>query len=402
MKPIQKMPFVEFVIFTALMFATVAYSIDSMLPLLSDMGAELAPDAAHRAQFVITSFVFGLGLGTLMIGPISDALGRKSVILAGIAVYMVASIIAATSENMGVLLFARFLQGLGVAAPRVVTQAMVRDQYAGRLMARVMSFAMTLFVLVPAVAPLLGATLGHLFGWRAIFWSFLGFGSICGIWLWLRQPETLPRENRVSLEPGPVLRAFREVFRNRQVMAYLTALTFSFASVFVWLSSVAQIYDDVYDRLPEFPFWFALSALLSAPGSFINAQLVMRLGMRRLIVIALIGQCTVVATVLVGYALIGSLPFWLFFTFMFLHFFSIGLLFGNLNALALEPLGHIAGTASSVMGGISTMASAAIAAPIAALYNQTALPMTAGVGVCAFLAFSAMMVARRWDAPVNA
>jgi len=399
MKPIRKMPFAEFVVFTALMFATVAYSIDSMLPLIADMGAELSPGAAQRAQFVITSFVFGLGFGTLLIGPVSDALGRKPVILAGIIVYMLAATLAATSDSLSLLLVARFVQGLGVAAPRVVTQALVRDQYAGRLMARVMSFAMALFVLVPAIAPLMGATLGNLFSWRAIFWSFLVFGTICGAWLLFRQPETLPKENRVPLEPTPVIRAFREVFRHKQVMAYLAALTFSFASMFIWLSSIAQIFEDVYDRLPEFPLWFALSALLSAPGSLVNAQLVMRLGMRRLIFVALLGQGLMIGTVLVTLMTAGGLPFWLFFTFMFVHFFSVGLLFGNLNALALEPLGHIAGTASSVMGGVSTMASAAIAAPIAALYDQSVLPMAIGVGLCAVLSLVAMLVARRWDQP---
>jgi len=398
MKPIKQMPLFEFVAFMALMFATVAYSTDSMLPLIVQIGEDLAPQTPQSAQLVITSFVFGLGLGTLTMGPISDAIGRKPLILAGILLYMVAAILAATSDNMSVLLIARFIQGIGASAPRVVSQALVRDLYAGRHMARIMSFAMTIFVLVPAIAPLLGATLGDLFGWRSIFWSFLVFGTVSGSWLLFRQPETLPPESRRSLEPGPVFRAFREVFSHRQVMLYMIALTCSFATMFIWLSSIAQIFEDVYGRADEFPLWFALSALMSAPGSLVNAQLVLKLGMRRLIVVALIGKIMVVGSALTFYAVTGDLPFWAFFTFMFGHFFAVGLIFGNLNALALEPLGHIAGTASSVMGGVSTMVSAMIAAPLAALYNGTVLPLMLAVAACGVGALLAMTVARRWDA----
>lgn len=397
MTPAKNMGFVEFVAFTALMFASVAYAIDSMLPLIVAMGEDLSPDAVQRAQLVITTFVFGLGLGTLFIGPVSDALGRRRVIVAGIVVYMLAATLAALSTSMEMLLVARFLQGLGVAAPRVVTQALVRDQYAGRVMARLMSFAMTLFVLVPAIAPLMGATLGALFGWRAIFWSFLVFGTVSALWLLLRQPETLPPEKRVPLRAGPVIHAFAEVFSNKQVMAYLSALTFSFASMFVWLSTIAPIFADVYDRGASFPLWFALSALLSAPGSLVNAQLVMRLGMRRLIFSAILAQLSLIVTVAALFWGGAPVPFWLFFVFMVGHFFSVGLIFGNLNALALEPLGHVAGTASSVMGGVSTMVSAAIAAPIATLYNGTIAPLVAGVGLCALLALASMLVARHWD-----
>jgi len=397
MTPTRNMGFVEFVAFTALMFASVAYAIDSMLPLIIPMGEDLSPNSVQSAQLVITSFVFGLGLGTLGIGPVSDAFGRRPVIVAGIVVYMIAAALAALSTSMEMLLAARFLQGLGVAAPRVVTQALVRDQYAGRVMARLMSFSMTLFVLVPAIAPLMGATLGNLFGWRAIFWSFLVFGAVSGLWLWFRQPETLPPERRVPLQVKPVLRAFSEVFANKQVMAYLSALTFGFASMFVWLSTIAPIFDEVYGRADSFPLWFAVSALLSAPGSLVNAYLVMQLGMRRLIFIALVGQLCLIAAVGLLFLLGGHVPFWLFFVFMVSHFFTVGLIFGNLNALALEPLGHVAGTASSVMGGVSTMVSAAVAAPMTMLYDGTIAPLVAGVGFCAVASLVSMLVARRWD-----
>ena len=393
------MPFGEFIVMLALLFATVAFSIDAMLPLLGVMGAELSPPDPTRAQLVITVFVFGLGLGTFLAGPISDHLGRKPVILGGIALYMAAAVMAALSASLEMLLIARFLQGLGTAGPRVASQAMVRDLYAGRQMARVMSFAMTIFVLVPAVAPLLGAQIGGLFGWRAIFWSFLLFGLISGTWLLLRQPETLALEARRPLAPARLWAALLEIARNKRVMLYLVALSFCFAAMFVWLSSVALIFDQSFARADEFPLWFALVALLSAPASLLNARVVVRLGMRRLIVIALFGQIGVslCMLLLLQLPLSPSLAFAAFITFMTLHFFSIGLLFGNLNALALEPLGHIAGMAASVVGGVSTMAAAVIATPIAAAFDGTPRPLVLGALFCAAVALAAMAVARRWE-----
>ena len=205
MTPRRKpLPFPEFVALLALLMATVAYSVDAMLPLLRPIGEDLAPLAPEQAQLVITVFMVGLGLGTFTMGPISDAFGRKPVMLAGIVLYMVAAVVAALSQNLAVLLAARFVQGLGTSAPRTVSQAMVRDLYAGRQMARVVSFGMTVFTLFPAVAPFVGSLVGAAFGWRAIFVSFLVFGAVTLLWLGLRQPETLAPENRRPLAIGPL------------------------------------------------------------------------------------------------------------------------------------------------------------------------------------------------------
>lgn len=394
MTPPPRMRFGEFIALLAMLMATVAYSVDAMLPLLEAMGNALSPEMPQRAQFVITAFLVGLGLGTLVLGPVSDAYGRKPVILIGIGVYMISAVVAATAESMTALLVARFVQGLGTAAPRVVSQALVRDLYAGRMMARVVSFSMTVFALVPAVAPLIGAGLGDLFGWRAIFWSFLVFGLVSGGWLLLRQPETLPPARRAPLRPGQLWLALREVLGHRRVRLYLLAMTFVYATMFIWLAEVALVFNHSYDRAAEFPRWFALVALLSAPASLINARLVLRLGMRRLVTLALIGQIALAGGVL-AVLLLGTLPFWGFLGFMIAQFFSIGFLLGNLNALGLEPMGHVAGMASSVMGGVSTIASAALATPVLWLHDGTALPVAAAVLVCALVAMAAMLVARR-------
>lgn len=388
------MPFFEFVAMLALLFSTVAFSTDAMLPMMAGMGRELSAADPARIQLVITVFVAGLGLGTFIAGPMSDALGRKPMILTGIAIYMAAAALAARADSLEVLLLARFLQGLGAAGPRVVSQAMVRDLYAGRQMARVMSIAMALFVLVPAVAPLIGAWIGGAFGWRAIFWSFLLFGSVSALWLGLRQPETLPPARRRPLSVRPLLAALAEVLGHARVRLYLAALTCSFAAMFTWISSIALIFDESFGRADQFPMWFAVVALISAPAALMNAQLVVRLGMQRLVIAGLTAQ--VVSSAVMAVALVsGVAGFWGFLVFMVIQFFTVASIFGNLNALALEPMGHVAGMAASVMGGVSTLAAALIATPIARAFDGTPLPLALGAGSCAALALGCMLWARR-------
>ena len=394
---LRAMPFGEFIVMLALLFATVAFSIDAMLPLLAQMGAELRPASPADAQMVITVFVLGFGLGTFVAGPLSDRFGRKPLIMAGIALYMAAAVLAAVSDSLEMLLLARLLQGLGAAGPRVASQALVRDLYAGRHMARVMSFVMTIFVLVPAVAPLAGAQIGGMFGWRAIFWSFLLFGLTSALWVMIRQPETLPREARLPLDPRALRASLAEVFGHRLVMLYLLALCFAFAQMFAWLSSVSLIFEETYGRGPEFPFWFAMVALLSAPASLLNARVVVRFGMQRMILIALCAQIAVAVTMLaiLQMGLGVAVEFPAFIAFMTLQFFCVGLIFGNLNALALEPMGHVAGMAASVVGGISAMAAAVIATPIARAFDGTPGPLTLGAMGCALVALASMLIARR-------
>lgn len=393
--PHQRHPirFPEFVALMAMLMATVAFAVDAMLPALLDIGHELSPQDPTRSQLVITIFILGIGLGTVLAGPISDALGRRPVILGGLALYMAAAILAALAWDMDVLVIARFLQGLGAAAPRVVVQAMVRDQYKGRQMARVMSFTMTIFVLFPAFAPLVGAGLGALFGWRSIFWCFVLFGLLGGSWLMLRQPETLPRDARRPLRAGTLLSALREVLGNRSVVFIIVATTLSYSIMFLWLTNVSLLFADRYDRAVEFPFWFAAVALVAAPAAFLNGRLVVRLGMQRLAAFALSVQAGMALCALILFR--SDLPltaeFAVFMVFMFAHFFSVGLIFGNLNALALEPLGHVAGIATSVLGGFSAMGSAFLATPVARAYDGTGVPLASGA-----LAFACLALVFLW------
>lgn len=388
--PERRLAFPEFVALLAMLFATIAYSIDAMLPALVDIATELSPEAVNRAQLVVTVFVLGMGLGTLFWGPISDSFGRKRIVVFGILLYAAAAIVAAQAQSLEVLLAARFVQGLGAAAPRVVTLAIVRDLYEGRRMARVMSIVMTIFIVVPAAAPMIGAAIIAVADWRAVFWSFVVFGIVSGSWLMLRQPETHPPERRRPLRLSTLWSAVVEVTGNLRVMTVVAALSLGFGQMFIFLSTAPQVFTDVFDRQESFPYWFAAVALVAGLSGILNASLVMRLGMRRLAVTAFGLQCLVSVVFLtqwLAFPLPEPYAFFAFFVYMCAAFFMVGMTFGNLNALAMEPMGHIAGLAAAVVGSLSTVGAVLIAVPVGQLYDGTPVPLVAGIALCSGLAF---------------
>ncbi|UXU74106.1 MULTISPECIES: multidrug effflux MFS transporter [unclassified Paracoccus (in: a-proteobacteria)] len=382
-------PLPEFIAMQALIFAVIAFSIDSMLPALPEIAAALTPDNVNRAQLVLTAFVAGLGAGLLFSGPLSDALGRKPVITAGFVLYAAAAVAAMFAESLESLLLARFVQGLGAAAPRIVALAMVRDLYQGREMARITSFVMMIFILVPAVAPSLGAVIIHLVGWRGVFGSFVLMALIGSLWLNLRRPETLPPPARRPLKLKTLLGSAREVLGDRQVQLVTLVITLGFGQMFALLSSAQQLFVDTYDKGDQFPLWFAGMALLSGTGTVLNARYVVRLGMRRIVTWAYLMQVVVsgVMSVLVFADLLpAALRFPLFFAWAVSVFFMAGVTFGNLNAMALQRMGHIAGMAASVVGAVSTLGAVVIAAPVGQLYDGTARPIILATLVCSALA----------------
>lgn len=263
----------------AMLVATIAFSIDSMLPAVPEIGQELSRDNPNVAQLVIVAFVFGMGVGTMFAGPLSDAVGRKPVMLGGAGLYCLAAAWAAFAPSMESLLLARVVQGLGASGPRVVGQAMIRDLYMGRQMAKVSSFVMMTFTLVPAVAPLVGAFIIAGFGWRAIFWAFVVFSVISSAWLALRQPETLPAGRRRPVRLAALLAAAREVLWHPNVRRAIMVQTLVSGILFATITSVQPIYDIVFDAAETFPLWFGVVALIAGSASFLNARLVERLGM---------------------------------------------------------------------------------------------------------------------------
>jgi DHA1 family bicyclomycin/chloramphenicol resistance-like MFS transporter len=372
----------EFIALMGTIFATVAFSIDAMLPALPAIAAELTPEAANRAQLILTSFLLGMGLGTLIVGPLSDAWGRKPVIFIGGALYLVGATLAWAAPSLEMILLARVLQGLGAAGPRVVALAMIRDLYSGRAMAQIVSYAMLIFTLFPAVAPLIGAAIIAGFGWRAIFVAFLIFSIVSVGWLLLRQPETLMPEARRPLSLARLRSDMSEVLAHRQMQLSILVQTLIFASLFGVLSTIQQVFDVTYGKSDSFPLWFALIALIAAPAGPINGVLVMRYGMRPMIRSAL--WLSAVAAVATGAYLIAVGPgqgFAIYVVWSITVFAAAAFTIGNLNALALEPLGHIAGMASSLMGSLATVGGAIGGAVVGQLFDGTAVPVTFCVAV---------------------
>jgi len=393
MRPTKPIGLPEFVALMAVLVATLAFSIDAMLPALPKIAGELVPELANRAQLVILAFMLGMGTGTIFTGPLSDAFGRKIVITLGLGIYIVGAVLAYFATSLELLLAARVIQGLGAAAPRIVSTAMIRDMHEGRRMAQITSFVMTVFMLVPAVAPSLGALIIAAAGWRFIFVAFVVFALIGGVWLNLRQPETLAREHRRPLSFDRLGLAFREVIGNRMVMLYTAVLTLGSTQMFGLLTSTQQIYGEIFDRAASFPLWFAGAALIAATGTILNARLVMRLGMRRLAMRAFQAQ-TMFAGLVLLLEFSGLLPGWLAFPVFYIWsvsiFFMAGLTFGNLTALALQPLGHIAGMAASVVAAVSTVLSVFLSGPIGQSFNGTLIPLLSATVLCSALSWALM------------
>ncbi|MEM9576838.1 MAG: multidrug effflux MFS transporter [Pseudomonadota bacterium] len=388
----------EFIALMAMMFATIAFSIDAMLPALPDITTQLTPDQPTHAPWILTSFVLGMGVGTFVAGPLSDAYGRRTVMFCGAVLYIGSAAVAWASQSLELMLIARVFQGVGAAGPRVVCIAIIRDLFTGREMARILSFVMITFTIFPAFAPAIGVVIIHFAGWRSIFLSFITFSLITVLWLGLRLPETLPVENRRPLKIPLILDAVRQMLHHPVVRISILVQTLAMAILFSLLVLIQPVYEHVFDKLDTFPFWFGLIALSSALSSFLNAMLVVRFGMRRLVTIALGLQILFSGVMLVMYGGLAPPHFAVFALWQAFVFFQAGLTIGNLNAIAMEPMGHIAGMAASVIGSISTVLAAVIASPAGLLFDGTVRPIIGTVFVLACLAFGFMLHMGRIEA----
>ena len=386
-KTATKPSFAEFVTLVSMMMALTALSIDAMLPALQQIADDLLVQNANDRQLVISVIFLGLAAGQLLFGPLSDSIGRKPAIYGGFALYIIGSLLSMTATVFPVLLAGRVLQGLGVSSPRAVTMALVRDQYAGRGMARVMSFVMSVFIFVPMLAPIMGQGVLLFAGWRAIFGVFVLLTLLLTVWLALRQPETLPKERRIPFTGRRIVGALGEILRSRVALGYTLTGGLVSGAFIGYLNSAQQIFQDQYGLGELFPLIFALVASAIGLASFLNARLVMRFGMRFLVRWALLA--------IFGLALLGALlalytdgqpPLPLFLAYLMLSFFCVGILFGNMNALAMEPLGHIAGIGAAVVGSLSTFISAFLGAAIGQRYDGTVLPLIVGLAILAGLA----------------
>jgi MFS transporter, DHA1 family, multidrug resistance protein len=387
-------PFAEFVALMATMTALIALSTDMMLPALPDIAATLGVQRANDGQLIVSLLFLGFGFGQYFYGPISESVGRKPAVYVGLALFSAGCLLALTARTFPVMLVGRVLQGVGVGGPRAMTIALIRDRFEGRAMARVMSLVMAVFILVPVVAPTIGQAVLRVAGWRMIFGVYLTLGLVLWVWFAWRQEETLSPERRLPFSIASLLRGGREVFGNRLAVGYTVAAGLVYGAFIGYLSSVQQILQQQYALGPKFPLYFATLALALGGASLCNARLVGRYGMRRLAGWALTFVCALsILFLAVVVSQAGHPPLWALIAFLLASFFGIGLLFGNLNALAMQPLGHIAGIGAAMVGGSQTLISLALGTVIGQSYNDTVLPLVAGFAILSALGIAAVRIA---------
>ena len=367
----------EFVAFVAAIMAVNALGVDLMLPALPAIGHDLAVTSANHRQWVVTVYLSGFGIGQLVYGPLSDRLGRRPVLLASVAGFVAASVFAASAATFQALLAARLLQGLMSASTRVLSVAIVRDSYSGRQMARISSVAQMVFFLVPILAPSLGQGILTLGPWPVIFYVLAGFAAAVLVWSALRLPETLPPERRRSIAPAALLGAVREIVTNRFAMGYAVAASMTFGAIIAFVSSAQQVFTDTFHQGGHFTILFGICAAAMGVASFLNSRLVERLGTRLISQSAIMALIALSATHLaVSWSGLETLATYV--AFQALSMTCIGLCGANFGAMAMEPVGHVAGTASSVQGFISSLGAVAVGSAIGQAYDGTTVPLAVG------------------------
>jgi DHA1 family bicyclomycin/chloramphenicol resistance-like MFS transporter len=388
------MGFPEFVVVIASIMALNPLAMDMMLPALPDIAAAFHITEANRPQAVLSTFLIGFGIGQFVMGPLSDRFGRRAVLIDGMALYCIASVVAVSASSFDTLLLARALQGLGTSATRVIATSIVRDCYAGRRMATVMSLAMMVFIAVPVIAPSLGEGVLLFAQWRGIFVVLLLYGFVALVWNVARMPETLPESERRSLAVRDVISAYAQTVTNRQTLGYALAASGVMGSLFAYVLSSQQVFTGVYGLGRYFPLAFAAIAVGTAIAGFLNARFVGKLGMRVISHGALVGYVAV-AGILLAAVKLGMLPLALFMALSTLMMFFFGLMIANFTSLAMEPQGHIAGTASSLYGSITTLLGIGIGQTIGQDFDGTLTPFATGFFLCTLASLAIVVVTEK-------
>jgi DHA1 family bicyclomycin/chloramphenicol resistance-like MFS transporter len=379
---------------TAALMATQAIAVDTMLPALPTIAAALGLVNENRSQWIVTAYLAGVGCGQLFWGLLSDRFGRRLVLLIGLSVYVLAAVLTGLSTSFVTLLAWRFAHGLA-AASMVVSRSVIRDLYSGRHMARVMSLTFIVFLMVPVLAPSLGQLILLLAPWRSIFLIFGAFAALVFLWVLLRLPETLHPEYRLTLTADHIVRAGTLVLGNRTSLCYTLAMTVMFGSILAYVGMVQQIFEDVFRRPGLMPAMFALCAASMGVTAFLNSRIVERVGMR---IISHMGLLVFISITGV-HALIAAVGLETLATFVLLQAATmacIGLTASNFGAMAMEPVGSVAGIGASLQGFISTFGGALVGALIGRRFNGATLPLASGAFACGLSSLLFVLLAEHW------
>tara|TARA_R110002049_G_scaffold120306_2_gene274716 strand:+ start:737 stop:1942 length:1206 start_codon:yes stop_codon:yes gene_type:complete len=385
----------EFVALMAALMSIVALSIDALLPALPQIGNALGVTNSNDNQLLITMIFLGLGFGQLIFGPLSDSFGRKPIVFIGFTVFIIASIICVSTKSFEMMIIGRVLQGIGLSSPRSLSISMIRDEFSGDYMAKILSIVVMFFILIPVVAPTLGVFLLNFFNWESIFYFNLIFGILIMVWFWLRQPETLAKEKRIQFTWHLFLDGTKEFFKYREAVAFTFVSGFITGSFMVYLSTSQQIFQVQYNLADMFPYIFASLAISVGLATFFNSRFVVKYGMMRISYISTIAYATISVLYVILFWSGQNPSIFILLSFFALQFFALGFLFGNLRALAMQPLGHIAGIGAAVNGFISTVLAVPIANYIGSFVKTSVLPLFIGFSVFGVLSVLIFIMLKR-------
>lgn len=374
---------IEFIALMAALMSVTALSIDALLPALDIIGEAIQTQTPADNQLLITMIFLGLGIGPLAFGPLADAKGRKSSVYIGFIIFIIASFICIYTRSFEVMIIGRILQGIGLSAPRTICIAIIRDLYEGDYMARIMSFVTVVFLLIPIVAPAMGKVVLDIWNWQAIFVVQVIISILVMIWFWKRQRETLKPAHRIPYSVSRISKGFFETIKYKRTMGFTIIQGFIVGSFLVYISASQQIFQNQYGLVDEFPYIFAGLAASIGAAILLNATFVVRFGMEKIVTGSLIGFFVVSVLYVLLFNDVLRPSIWVLVGFFALQFFCIGFMFGNLRALAMEPVGHIAGIGAAITGLISTLMAVPISTLIGRYVETTTLPLFIGFSSCA-------------------
>jgi len=376
---------IEFVILMAFISSITALSIDSILPALGLIAVDFQLLAAKETQLIIVTLFFGMAFGQFIYGPMADSIGRKLSIYIGIGLFLIGSLFSIFANDLDTMLFGRFLQGLGAASPRIVTMAIVRDSYKGAKMASIMSLMMTIFIIIPIIAPALGALILHFSHWRMIYVATAIFSFIVLIWFALRQEETLKPEFKQAFSFKSILSNTIEVLKYKTVVIYSIISGLIFGGFLAYLSSAQHIFQNIYDTGDNFPYYFAALAVSLGLASYLNSKWVLIITPKKLVVVSLKLVILLNLVILIYIQFFDNLSLIQSMLYFIPLYFLVGLLFGNVNALAMEPIGHLAGIGAGIIGSLSTFISIYVGNTIGMAIDTNLYYFVLGFLVCSLL-----------------